>query len=452
MVLRKKVNIRDGSLASSTSSQQMNYLDWMVDCGSMEFLCQRSPPCLPQHSAASTARFEAAQKHEELLDALIQEQAKNATQQSLDDSDNGLLRRRRRKSTGSSKQVAPVVDLLPSDPADFLHAHCRLQKDKGKGEPVGSDICAKGREACLAKLRTKIRLLLELGDQSSAANMKRREARVSRVDKFVETRSLLELRMGFLSMTYGVLLRWDPNQKVTLVVLRKTCHESFYPSKSLEIAAPAQTQEPLQCDQVVVEKNAIVPRPEGTEVTLLEPPYLVSRPENFEPPLLTISVLSVSGLSKRSSWTIQLVYEGHVEKVSLTFDSASSKFVPKKDGPMKHTITDSDLDLGNLEIRLLESKPLSRNKRRLVCSMKVPLDSLQPQAADRAHPKKLQIPFSHDPNMTVLTEMMLVSSYNQWVSQELKARHLQAPHVPWKDPVLEEDDFASPWNWICNVC
>jgi hypothetical protein len=459
MVLRNKRNIggnssRTTASSSSAAARQMNYLEWIVDCGSMDFLCQRPPPpSLPQQPTFPGIKFDAAQKHEELLDALIQEQTKNASQQSLDDSDVSLLRKRRRKNTGNSKQVAPVVDMVPSDPAEFFHPHCRLQKDKGKGEPIGSDICAKGREACLDKLRTKMRLLMEVGDQSSAANMKRKEAKVSHIEKFIETRSLLELRMGFLSMTYGILVRWDQNQQATLVVLRKMCNDSFYPVKSLEYSVPEEpAQDSVQCDQVVAQKNAITQRPEGTEVTLLEPPYLVSRPESFEPPLLTISIVSLTGLSKKSNWSMQLVYEHHLEKISFVYDNASNTFIPKTGEVMKHTITDSDLDLGNLELRLLESKPRSRTKRRLVCTMKVPLDSLQPQPASGAQPTRMQIPLAHDPETCVTLEMMLVSNYSQWVTKELKARHNQSPRIAWTEPIPDDDDADSPWNWICSVC
>lgn len=41
-----------------------------------------------------------------------------------------------------------TVSSLPH-PASYIHTHCRLQKDKGKGETIGSDVCAAGRGPCL---------------------------------------------------------------------------------------------------------------------------------------------------------------------------------------------------------------------------------------------------------------------------------------------------------------
>ncbi len=44
----------------------------------------------------------------------------------------------------------------------------------------------------------------------------------------VETRSILTLRMGFVSMSYGILLQWDCGTRlVELIVLRKMCRDDF---------------------------------------------------------------------------------------------------------------------------------------------------------------------------------------------------------------------------------
>ena len=53
----------------------------------------------------------------------------------------------------------------------------------------------------------------------------------------VETRSILTLKMGFVSMSYGILLQWDCNSKlVELIVLRKMCRDDFMKRDGLEDA------------------------------------------------------------------------------------------------------------------------------------------------------------------------------------------------------------------------
>lgn len=50
---------------------------------------------------------------------------------------------------------------------------------------------------------------------------------------FVETRSMLAVKMGFLSMRYGFLVHWNVSTGLAeLVVLRKMCLESFMKVKS----------------------------------------------------------------------------------------------------------------------------------------------------------------------------------------------------------------------------
>jgi hypothetical protein len=39
------------------------------------------------------------------------------------------------------------------NPASIVHPDCRLQKDNGKGEPLGRAIISEGQEGILGKLR-----------------------------------------------------------------------------------------------------------------------------------------------------------------------------------------------------------------------------------------------------------------------------------------------------------
>jgi hypothetical protein len=234
-------------------------------------------------------------------------------------------------SSATSTTSAPTAVTSPLDhhqhrhvslsPHEYLHPHCRIQKDKGKGDPIGSKICGKTAETTLSKLRAKMLLLTEhccqtgSGHSSSSSsnsnnnNMKRRPALVSKwsVDHggVCETRSILTLKMGFLSMTYGILLRWDVTRshQITLVVLRKNCHESFY-----KVSMPS------------AHTNS------GSFSSLWFPPTVAER--RAAPPLsprrrseTRVTVLYATGLNtktKHHNWTVQMNVGDETEHVLLS--------------------------------------------------------------------------------------------------------------------------------------
>ena len=98
------------------------------------------------------------------------------------------------------------------DPPFFLSPRCQLQKDKGKGMPIGSCIVAEGSQECLEKLRQKMKVVIQVSgeERKASTSIKRKVAKVSQhTSSYIETRSMIEQRLGFLSMQYGLLLRWD---------------------------------------------------------------------------------------------------------------------------------------------------------------------------------------------------------------------------------------------------
>jgi hypothetical protein len=187
-----------------------------------------------------------------------------------------------RKQKQSSSSILSIRDIMAKthleSPSLYLHTKCKLQKDKGKGDRLGSAISARGSELTLAKLRDKMKLIVEVSGELQAASlsnksniasiappssaasasissgssngfkvmsagMKRRRAKVSLIEHsdscingaedgsyIMETRSMIELQLGFLSMQYGLLLRWDAYRtgQIVFVCLRKMCHDSFY--------------------------------------------------------------------------------------------------------------------------------------------------------------------------------------------------------------------------------
>jgi hypothetical protein len=105
------------------------------------------------------------------------------------------------------------------------------------------------------KLREKMAIVAQVSTDSKSA-WKRRPAVVTKAtSEYIETRSMMELRLGFLSMQYGLLLHWKrtasdssiiinnnnnkkldsetrgERPKIVFVVLRKMCHDSFYKVK-----------------------------------------------------------------------------------------------------------------------------------------------------------------------------------------------------------------------------
>jgi hypothetical protein len=194
------------------------------------------------------------------------------------------------KSSVPVTSVLCIQDIMAKDhletPGHYVHPACRLQKDKGRGERLESSISATGRESCLVKLRDKMKLIVEVSgelhanssssfnnnnndlasvasvtsssstsnnknstiekdhNKAMSAGMKRRRAKIASIEKnsnyceggrddgscFIETRSMIELQLGFLSMQYGLLLRWDAYRtgQIVYVCLRKMCHDSFY--------------------------------------------------------------------------------------------------------------------------------------------------------------------------------------------------------------------------------
>jgi hypothetical protein len=368
--------------------------------------------------------------------------------------------------------------------ASFIHPQCRMQKDKGKGEAAGSNICAKGRDHCLLKLQDKMALLTRVafGEESrhrGKADMKRRPARIAEVfPNFTETRSIIELKMGFLSMQYGILLRWDTTRtgKVTLVVLRKMCHESFYtdckpPQKRLLPPRQRRTQSapelPTYAIRDVVDGNhAILQRPDGTEVALLDPPYRVNRPDEFTPTLLTVAVCHGAGLSHKSSWTVQLCYESMTENILLTWDEDQALFSPKLGKKLKHEVPiNGSLDLPALEIRLFEHRQKLGKSRRCVSHMHVPMLNLEAQPSNQgAKPRDVKVTLPNDPSASIMLSVLLESDYAHWLRRELDARRHEEVTI-WSRPARvvdlnddslvalgDEDEGEGIWEWICGAC
>jgi len=154
--------------------------------------------------------------------ALIESLFLDQKQQNL--SRSSTIRRKNRKRVAD--HIAELSLPTIGDPSSFLSKDCRLQKDKGQGDHPGSNICAYGRDATLKKVSEKIELIVKANN----ATVNKGRAKLTNIQP-METRSILSVKMGFLSINYGILLQWNGGNRgealVNLVVLRKMVPNSF---------------------------------------------------------------------------------------------------------------------------------------------------------------------------------------------------------------------------------
>ena len=338
-----------------------------------------------------------------------------------------------------------------AEPPFYIHDHCRLQKDKNKGDAVGSEVCAVGRAACLEKLRQKMELLTQVAtgkldaskgndtrkQKKPSASMKRRKAKVSEeTPTYTETRSVIELKMGFLSMQYGVLLRWDTAKtgKIVMVVLRKMCAESFYSKECVRKreAIPEMKVWPFSW----TDNHAIWTQRDATEVSLLEPPYLIAPAPEVQPVALTISVLQLADFDPSATWCVLFTINGESHKIVHRHGQTTTKSL---DWELPAKTVELDL-----EISLTEQKR-SRNKR---------------GRGKQIYPLHLLVDGDGD-KLSILTPCGVIhlrirheSEYCHWLRQELEARGRE-PELPVCTAVPEiayDHDVAedSYWNF-CGV-
>jgi hypothetical protein len=365
---------------------------------------------------------------------------------------------------------------LPDSPS-FLHPKCVLQKDKGKGNPLGSSISAEGRESCLEKLREKMSIVIQVSGEERKAptGMKRRIAKVSaNAPCYIETRSMIELRLGFLSMQYGLLLHWDYHRtgKIIFIALRKMCHDSFYTKIPdiihQETKTTTITRKQLDAPPLVVRSmvgnHAIYQRTLGTEVVLIDPPYLVPQPEAFAPSVLTVDINNVVGLSKKNRWTISITFNGHTEVSHLHFNHEKRIFEPRRACMTWEMTPVSSFDLAGLEIRLFVQHRRKNSHSRLAATMTMPLGGLVAQpSTTQATSWQLTMPFTHDPKANLTLSINHQSDYAHWLYKELDARRSEeVSGFVWRAPfrfmkngprsVEDDEPKEDMWDWLCGVC
>lgn len=150
-------------------------------------------------------------------------------------------------ATQEGDQRNVMMSLSTTSASSFLEEWCDLQKDSGKGYAPGTSVTAHGKDDSMIKLVEKMDVLAEIENDGAYANavLTRIPAKVmscrhggsdslgsqsSQTDAngYVETRSMLAVKMGLLSIKYGILVHWNKGSGLAeLIVLRKMCSESF---------------------------------------------------------------------------------------------------------------------------------------------------------------------------------------------------------------------------------
>jgi hypothetical protein len=319
-----------------------------------------------------------------------------------------------------------------------------MQKDKGKGESPGIDVCAEGRDACLEKLRQKMELLAQasLGNASGNAGMKRRKARIVDVtSQHVETRSVIQLRMGFLAMQYGVLLLWDVNtHMISFVVLRKMCSESFYNKMApaaKSVLEPASMPTPpvpsasshYFLNNVVDGNHAILQREDGCEVALMEPPYLVDRPEVFPPSVLRVNVTNVDGLKALSTWTVKIRLKNVSQTSRLGWNQKDGASGPRNITKLEWQVPQNTIDLQMEVIVFEQQRRPDKRRQRSQTKITVPTSFLDPDS------NEILVPL--DDSSSITLAIHLRSEYAHWLQREVQARKQQE----------EEEEEAQGFLW-----
>ncbi|CAJ1947815.1 unnamed protein product [Cylindrotheca closterium] len=389
------------------------------------------------------------------------------------------------------------------EPISFVHPHAQLQKDKGRGVALGSNICAEGKDATLEKLRDKMKLVIQVRGNERKSSLLKRDAKISQeTPSFIETRSMIEMKLGFLSLQYGLLLRWDRKTgKVRFVCLRKMCHESFYKvaqQQTSTIQAIQIQKSELDATPFIVTasqngiggaNHAIYQRVSGTEVVFVSEPYRIEPPDSFAPSIITLQIQSVTGIHPKQKWSMNVTFAGHSEMAILEYSKDKKRFVPKRpsmvwevpqqatnqnnatnsnletieeyNGDDEEKRNDLDPSLLNLEIRLFEKQKRRSSSSRLSASMTLPLASLIAQpTATNFKSWSLTMPFGNAGKLTL--NLQHRSDYTHWLYRELDQRRLeevsclQQEQEAWNRQQQEiwEEQPASPdfYDWLCGVC
>lgn len=472
-------------------------------------------------------------------------------------------------SVTSSLSMSSTSSLLPS-PGSFLSENCKLQKDKGSGLKPGTATTIFGKEGVLKKLRNKTNILgqavsspnqnmsndevlSQASKRSSSpwgmlkptgkAEMRRGPVKLTGMNP-PETRSILEMKMGFLSIKYGILLHWNKDDGLAdLVVMRKMVTKGFMDVKSVDLSKFTQRPKPkpkattkrekfqqnpnqtprtkntssariqnkkisfppsgdkqtikreesnrsldqtpaleerthsikaIQRDvdedsvdmsslenedsrysvsnmlqgtdgyNVIAEQaknnNGEHPRSSFCDSPVLEPPYLVSRPDHFPPSSLSVTVLRARGLvhkKKNISTYVRLSTKGDSYRTGVIKMSRNPVWTERDNNYCTLSIDDKKDDV--LEVRICLKRQLVKDQ--VISVIYVPLELVEPHRKAGLAPTEVTIPCKMEgkkgPYGSITLALNFQSFHRWWLNEEIRAREKRNTD-PLENTVVEE--------------
>jgi hypothetical protein len=187
----------------------------------------------------------------------------------------------------------------------------------------------------------------------------------------VETRSMLTLKKGFITLSLGVSIVWKGGYVVLVVLAKSADGASFMEDDTV---APAAVGPAATASAATASAAAAPPPASQPPTTALEPPYLIPRPTTFPPPTLTIEVLSCASLVNApislrpvNSYVKLKLPSGPRHKTAVKKMSNNPTFGSNDDNKASFAVTKTD---EYFDVQILDWKPI---KHRLLGEFRVSL-------------------------------------------------------------------------------
>ena len=356
---------------------------------------------------------------------------------------------------------------------EIIHPEAILQKDKGSGSLLGSNISARGRAGVLEKLKEKMDIMIEVEDNRTSAVLKRIQAiETKRIGEIIETRSIIGLKMGFLNVKYGVLLHWREDGMVHFICLRKMCSNSFLKvstaqqegMKHSRSMPSLQNMHPIMSDEDCSTRTSsslknvskslhiqdIQLRPASNSrqrnspsgpifntKTILQPPFYVPRPKSFPHPSLEVVVLRARGLQGKKGMNFQKRSPNPFVRVSIGDESYKTNVVRNSKNPTFGGENNGDnhfllkCTMENVWVEIFDF--ISPTESKLIGFCHLPVSIVEPQPQDGNIPaKEVTLPCkmvcasngskSHTPFGFITLSLIHRNAYSCWAKEELRVR------------------------------
>jgi hypothetical protein len=180
---------------------------------------------------------------------------------------------------------------------------------------------------------------------------------------------------------------------------------------------------------------------------MLDPPYLVDRPDTFPPALLSVNVLNVDGLNPKSTWIVKVVVEGVTQTLRLGWNQDDASFEPRNSNTMRlqWQVPESSIDL-QMDMMVYEQRrsPRQQRRRRLKTTLPVPLTFLDATAtSDAARSRFVVVPVDDASSLTLSINFQ--SDFALWLQQEVDARKKEeVSRFKWTAPFFKPQPEAPP--------